>query len=120
MLTVFCHTIGFAVVTALDSGCKDNTGYYVSKVLTPLSEWCRERGGGLFGNPTVHGDNARPHKTTVSQHVMAGNAMVVVVHPPYSPTLAPSDFYLFGRVNALLRGESFETGEQLLSAVDGI
>jgi hypothetical protein len=51
---------------------------------------------------------------------MAGNAMVIAAHPPYSPDLAPSDFYLFAHVEGLLRGESIETGEQLLLAVDGI
>jgi hypothetical protein len=34
--------------------------------------------------------------------------------------LAPSDFYLFGHMKGLLRGDSFETGEQVLSAVKAI
>jgi hypothetical protein len=51
---------------------------------------------------------------------MAPNAMVVGIHPPYSLDLAPSDFYLFGDVKGLVRGESFETTEQLLSAVEDI
>jgi histone-lysine N-methyltransferase SETMAR len=46
--------------------------------------------------------------------------MVIAAHPPYSPDLAPSDFFLFGHVEGLLRGESFEAGERLLSAVEGI
>jgi hypothetical protein len=40
---------------------------------------------------------------------MAHNEMVLASHSPYSPDLAPSDFSLFGHVNGLLRGESFET-----------
>jgi hypothetical protein len=39
MLTIVWDPTGFAVVTALDRGCKINAGYYVSKVPTPLSEW---------------------------------------------------------------------------------
>jgi hypothetical protein len=46
--------------------------------------------------------------------------MVIADYPPYSPDLAPSDFYLFGHVKCLLRGGSLETGEQLLLAVEGI
>jgi hypothetical protein len=42
MLTIVWDPTEFAVVT-LDSGCKFNAGYYVSEVLTPLSEWWRER-----------------------------------------------------------------------------
>jgi histone-lysine N-methyltransferase SETMAR len=51
---------------------------------------------------------------------MGHNEMVIAAHPPYSPDLAPSDFYLFGHMKGLLRGEPFETGERLLSAVEGI
>jgi hypothetical protein len=51
---------------------------------------------------------------------MARNEMVIAAHHPYSPDLDPSDFYLFGHVKDLLRGGSFETGEQLLLAIEGI
>jgi hypothetical protein len=87
--------------------------------MTPLSEWWSERGGGDCRRPIVHADNARFNTGTVSQQFMAQNAMVVAAHSPCSPDPAPSDFYLFGHVKGLLRGELFETGEQLLSAVEG-
>jgi hypothetical protein len=51
---------------------------------------------------------------------MAQTAMVIAADPPYSPDLAPSHFHLFGHVGGVLRGESFEAGERLLSAVEGI
>jgi hypothetical protein len=41
------------------------------------------------------------------------------LHPPYSPDLAPSDFYLFGYVKRCLTGLSFEDADQLLAAVEG-
>jgi hypothetical protein len=59
-------------------------------------------------------------KATASQQFMAQNAMEIATHPPCSLDLASSDFYLFGHVKDLLRGESFETGERLLSPVMGI
>jgi hypothetical protein len=67
----------------------------------------------------VHADDARD-KATVSQQFMARNVMAIGVHPPYSPELAPSDFYLFGPVKGLLRGKSFENEERLLSGAEGI
>jgi hypothetical protein len=102
---------GFAAVTALESGCKFNAGYYVTKVLTPLSEWWCERGGGDFRKLIVHADNSRLHKAAVSQQFMARDAMAIATHPLYSPDLAPSDFSRFGHVKDLLRAESFEAGE---------
>jgi hypothetical protein len=46
--------------------------------------------------------------------------MKLAPHPPYSPNLAPSDFYLFGYVKRCLAGLSFEDTDQLLAAVEGI
>jgi histone-lysine N-methyltransferase SETMAR len=111
---------GFAVVTAIESGCKFNAGYYVSKVLTPVSEWWLERGGGNSGKLIVLAADAPPHEAIVSQQFTAHGKMVIAAHSPYSPDLAPSYFYVFGHVKGLLRGESFETGEQLSLAVEGI
>jgi hypothetical protein len=51
---------------------------------------------------------------------MSRNAMVITIPLPCSPDLAHSDFYLFGHVKGLLRGESFQTEERLFSALDGI
>jgi hypothetical protein len=46
----------------------------------------------------------------------------MATHPSCSLDLAPSHFffYLFGPVKGLLRGDSFEAGEDLSSAVEVI
>jgi hypothetical protein len=41
-------------------------------------------------------------------------------HPPYSPNLAPSEFYLFGHVKRRLAGLSFDDADQLLASVEGV
>jgi hypothetical protein len=41
-------------------------------------------------------------------------------HPPYSPDLAPCDFYLFGDIKGLLAGSSFTDPDRLLFAVEEI
>jgi hypothetical protein len=53
MVTIVWDPTEFAVVTAIDSGSKFNAGYYVREVLTPLSEWWRERGDGNFSKLIV-------------------------------------------------------------------
>jgi hypothetical protein len=40
-----------------------------------------------------------------------------VLHPRYSPDLAPSDFWLFGYVKTSLVGQTFNEPEQLLEAI---
>jgi histone-lysine N-methyltransferase SETMAR len=39
-------------------------------------------------------------------------------HPPYSPNLAPSDFYLFKDLKKVLRGRRFSGEDEMKSAVD--
>jgi hypothetical protein len=68
----------------------------------------------------VHANTALPHKAAVLQRFMTQTAMAIAAHHPYSPNLAPSDFYLFGHVKFMLKGELFETGERLLPAVEVI
>jgi hypothetical protein len=46
--------------------------------------------------------------------------MKSALHPPCSPDLAPSDFYLFGYVKRRLVGPSFKDADQLLAAVKGV
>jgi hypothetical protein len=46
--------------------------------------------------------------------------MKSALHPPDSPDLAPSKFYLFGHVKRCLTGLSFEDADQLLAAVKGV
>jgi hypothetical protein len=41
-------------------------------------------------------------------------------HPPYSPDLAPSDFYLFGDVKRYLAGLSFEDADRPFAVVEGV
>jgi hypothetical protein len=51
---------------------------------------------------------------------MARNAMAMAANAADSPDLTPSDVYLFEHMMGRLGRESFETGERLLSAVEGV
>jgi histone-lysine N-methyltransferase SETMAR len=87
---------GFHLIKVLEKGRKFNAGYYIVEILEPLSQWrsieaaCKER------KLLVHADNARPHTAKLSTQSLNENRMKSVPHPPYSPDLAPSDFFLFG------------------------
>jgi histone-lysine N-methyltransferase SETMAR len=39
-------------------------------------------------------------------------------HPPYSPDLAPSDFYLFPKLKLFLGGQLFSSNQEAIAAVE--
>jgi hypothetical protein len=39
--------------------------------------------------------------------------MAVILHPPYSPDLAPCDFFLFPKMKLKLKGRWFDTIEEI-------
>ena len=62
-------------------------------------------------------NNARPHKTKQVKAKIASMGMVELEHPPYSPDLAPCDFYLFPKLKEYIYGRHFDTNAGLGSAI---
>lgn len=58
-------------------------------------------------------DNARPHVAKVTREKLLELGWQVLVHPPYSPDLAPSDFHLFNSLSNHMRGKQFENRDQV-------
>ena len=46
-------------------------------------------------NIILHHDNARPHDALGTRQKIAEVGWKILLHPPYSPDLAPSDYHLF-------------------------
>ncbi|QQP54383.1 Histone-lysine N-methyltransferase SETMAR [Caligus rogercresseyi] len=55
--------------------------------------------------------NARPHTSLVTRHKLWELGWEVHMHPPYSPDLAPSDYYLFLYMANDFAGEKFASRE---------
>jgi histone-lysine N-methyltransferase SETMAR len=62
-------------------------------------------------------DNCRVHFSKVAEQFLEANDILRILHPPYSPDLARSDFWLFERIKTALAGAEFDEPEQLLSAI---
>jgi hypothetical protein len=56
----------------------------------------------------LHHDNAPAHTAFSAQRFLAAKNVAVVPHPPYSPDLAPCDFFLFPRMKSKLKGRRFQ------------
>jgi histone-lysine N-methyltransferase SETMAR len=120
MFTIVWNPRGFHLIKVLEKGCKFNTGYYLAEILEPLPQWRSNEAAGNKRQLLLHADNARPHTAKLSIQYFNENRMKSSPYPPYSPDLAPSDFYLFGYVKRCFAGLSFEDADQLLTALEGV
>jgi hypothetical protein len=62
-------------------------------------------------------DNASPHGSKQTIDFLSSLRLISASHPLYSPDLAPSDFYLFGKVKQLLVGKKFESTDEILHPI---
>ena len=63
-------------------------------------------------------DNAKPHTSAITFSKLYDLKWDLMIHPPYSPDLAPSDYYLFSHLQLHLQGEIFKDCEQAKNEVD--
>ena len=65
----------------------------------------------------LHHDNASPHTAVPTLALIGESGIRMLAHPPYSPDLAPCDFFLFPFLKKKLRGIRFRTIQDLQNAV---
>jgi histone-lysine N-methyltransferase SETMAR len=70
-----------------------------NKLLPALREKRPEKAAHVL----FHQDNAPAHRAYATQQFLPENNLEVVFHAPYSPDLAPSDFWLFPTMKDTLR-----------------
>jgi len=83
--------------------------------LARLRDAVRRKRPELWENQTwmlLH-DNAPAHASLFILSYLAKHQTPVVPHPPYSPDLAPADFFLFPKLKTTLKGRRFQTIEEI-------
>ena len=65
----------------------------------------------------LHHDYARPHCSAQTQDAMTSLKFTVVPRPPYSPDLAPLDFWLFPKLKETLKVQHFSSDAKVEAAV---
>jgi hypothetical protein len=91
--------------------------HYVTDKLSPLPESRASDAAENDCKLTVYADHTRAR---LSVEFFEDNRMKTVLHPLYSPNIAPSDFFLVGDVKRCLAGSSFVDAEDLFEAVRGV
>ena len=96
-LTVMWGVGVFPVVEGLTGENRVNSKYFCTNILTKAKIWCeKKRKSSGVSSYIFHMDNAPCHRSSYTTNFMRDNNIVRMDHPPYSPDLAPSDFFLFG------------------------
>ena len=62
-----------------------------------------------------HQDNARVHTCAVAMAKIHELGYKLLPHPPYSPDLAPSDYFLFPNLKKWLGGKRFDSNDEVIS-----
>ena len=118
MATVFWDAQGVIMTDFLEPGQTINKGYYSAELVKLREEVKKKRRGKISKGVLLLQDNAPPHAAQVSVATARDCGFELLPHPPYSPDLAPSDFYLFPLLKESLRGKVFENDSAVIDAVE--
>ncbi|KAG6804544.1 Ammar1 transposase [Apis mellifera caucasica] len=93
-----------------------NSVVYIEQ-LTKLNNAVEEKRPELTNQKDVvfHHDNARPHTYLVTRQKLLELGWDVLSYPPYSPDLAPSDYFLFQSLQNSLNGKNFNNDDDIKS-----
>jgi len=83
---------------------------YYKEVMTNLREWVRRRPiMWKNGSWVLHQDNVLAHNALSAKMFLTKHKITVLERLPYSPDLAPCDFFLFTKMKSVLQGTRFES-----------
>ena len=118
MASIFWDAKGVLLIDYLEKGKTINSEYYCN-LLDQLDKNIREKRPGLQKKTIIfHQDNARVHTSFLTMVKLNELKYELFEHPPYSPDLAPSDYYLFRNLKQFLRGKRFSSNEEAIAAVE--
>jgi len=110
MMVVFFDWKGILHHEFIPRGQMVNKQLY-QEVLARLRNAVRRKRPEMWGNHSwmLHHDNAAAHASLLIRSYLAKHQTSVVPHLPYSPDLAPADFFLFLKLKTTLKGRRFQT-----------
>ena len=113
MATVFWDREGILLLDWLPEKTTISSDYYIEELKELRQGIKRERRGKLSRGVLLQHDIAKPHVSSKTVAVIRELAVECLPHPPSSPDLAPSDYWLFGEMKRPLRGKRFPDFKEL-------
>lgn len=118
MASIFWDSEGVIMIDYLGKGTTI-TGEYYTSLINKLREKIKEkRRGKLTKGILYHQDNAPAHTSRLALNAIHEAGFELMEHPPYSPDLAPSDYYLFPIMKNYLKGRHFVSDDDIKAEVN--
>lgn len=115
LLTVFWDAHRVYVTDFLERGATVNSSQYIQTLKHLQRRVCRVRGS--LAPIILQHDNARPHTSRATEEAVRNLKFEPIPHPPYSPDLAPCDFYFFPQLKRDLKGNHYTSDDEMKAAV---
>ncbi|UYV74676.1 hypothetical protein LAZ67_12000499 [Cordylochernes scorpioides] len=117
LLTVFFDCRGVVHHEFLPQGRTVKKEYYL-QVMRNLREAIRQKLPDLWKNKNwlLHHDNAPAHTSLLVRDFLAKNNTLMMPQPPYSPDLAPCEFFLFPKLKRPMKGRRYATLDEIKTA----
>ena len=118
MLITFFNHQGMVHHEFVPQGQTVNQHFY-KEVLTRLVNKIRQKQRTSWAGKTwiLHHDNAPAHTALSVKQFLVSKEITTLHHSPYSPDLAPCDFFLFPKLKGILKGTRFQGVEDIKTSV---
>ena len=115
MATIFWSSRGIIHIDYLKTGKSINAVYYINLLKQVQEKIPRNRRKKVI----FLQDNCPAHRAKTTTTEIAKFGWKLLVHPPNSPDLSPSDYYLFRNLKNELRGMRFTSGDHAEEEISG-
>ena len=114
MIITFFDVKGIVHKEFVPTGQTVNSRFYCD-ILRWLRENMRRCRPKLWREQTwlLHHDNAPSHTSILTHQFLVKNKIAVIPHPPYSPDMAPCDFFLFPEMELKPKERRFDTIKEI-------
>jgi len=109
LTSIFWDQDGILHIDYLPKGQTINVEYYSSLLVQQKDILKEKRHGKVTKRVLFLHDNASAHRALATQKKLAYMGFQCLDHPPYSPDLAPSVYYLFPGLKKQMKGRHFSS-----------
>ena len=117
MASVFWNAHGILFIDYLEKGKTINSDYHMAS-LDRLSAEIKKKQPHMQKKVLFHKNNAPCHKSMKTMVELNALNFELLPHPPYSPNLAPSDYWLFADLKKMLQGMRFVSNEEVIAETE--